>query len=135
MSLSTRFLNLSIKEQICLTLIFLTLFCLLVILLIGCTLIYEILKKDSETKTIYFYKKYKQYLESSFYFQSFHSMQYEEILLRIQKQIWKIQQSLQIYWDIEPLQNYGEYIIFMDKRKEINFDELDKKDSKENPYF
>ena len=70
MSLSSRFLNLSIKEQICISIILLTLFCILVILIVCCSLLYEILNKDYEQKKIYFYKKYKQYMESSFYYQS-----------------------------------------------------------------
>ena len=136
MSLSTRFLNLSMKEQICISIIVLTLFCILVILIVCCSLIYEILNKDYENKKAYFYKKYKQYIESAFYFQSFHMMQYEEILHRIQKQIWKVQQSSNIYTSLKPLQNYSDYIINMTNRKSYNFTELnEKRISRDTPYL
>ena len=135
MSLSTSFLNLSIKEQICITIIALTLFCILVILIVCCTLIYEILSKDFQIKKAYFYKKYKQYLESCFYFQSFHIMQYEEILHRIQKQIWKIQQSIDIFLNLMPLQNDAENIKYIENRNQLDFNQLDRMETKENPYF
>ena len=77
MSLASRFLNLSMKEQICITIIALTLFCIGVILIVCCSLIYEILDKDYEQKKLYFYKRYKEYIESVFYLQSFYLMQYE----------------------------------------------------------
>ena len=135
MSLSTSFLNLSIKEQICITIIALTLFCILVILIVYCTLIYEILSKDFQIKKAYFYKKYKQYLESCFYFQSFHIMQYEEILHRIQKQMWKIQQSIDIFLNLMPLQNDAENIKYIENRNQLDFNQLDRMETKENPYF
>jgi len=135
MSLSTSFLNLSIKEQICITIIALTLFCILVILIVCCTLIYEILSKDFQIKKAYFYKKYKQYLESCFYFQSFHIMQYEEILHRIQKQMWKIQQSIDIFLNLMPLQNDAENIKYIENRNQLDFNQLDRMETKENPYF
>ena len=135
MSLSTSFLNLSIKEQICITIIVLTFFCILVILIVCCTLIYEILSKDFQTKKAYFYKKYQQYLESAFYYQSFHAMQYEEILHRIQKQIWKIQQSIDVYLKLMPLQDDTEYVKYFENRSKIDFNALDRIESKENPFF
>ena len=97
MSLASRFLNLSMKEQICITIIALTLFCICVILIVCCSLIYEILDKDYEQKKLYFYKRYKEYIESVFYFQSFYLMQYEEIIHRMQKQTWRMEQSISIY--------------------------------------
>ena len=135
MSLSSRFLNLSIKEQICISIILLTLFCILVILIVCCSLLYEILNKDYEQKKIYFYKKYKQYMESSFYYQSYHLMQYEDILHQIQKQIWNVQQSVVIYNTSKPIQNFSDYIINMTNIASINFTQLDLKDSKENPFL
>ena len=135
MSLSSRFLNLSIKEQICISIILLTLFCILVILIVCCSLLYEILNKDYEQKKIYFYKKYKQYMESSFYYQSYHLMQYEDILHQIQKQIWNVQQSVVIYNTSKPIQNFSDYIINMTNISSINFTQLDLKDSKENPFL
>ena len=135
MSLSSRFLSLSMKQQICISIVVLTLFCLLVILIVCCSLLYEILHKDYEQKKLYFYNKYKKYVESAFYYQSFHVMQYEEILHRIQKQIWKLQKSIVVYQTIVPLQNYSDIIINMTNRKEYNFTELDLKESKDMPFF
>ena len=118
MSLSSCFLNLSMKQQIGITIIVLTLFSILVILAICCTLLYEILYQD--------YKNKKNY---------FHIMQYEEILHRIQKQILKVEQSPSIFTNFYPLQDYSDYIINMTHRDTYNFTELDEKESKENPYF
>ena len=129
MSLSSRFLNLSMKQQICISIIFLTIFSVLVILAICCTLLYEILYKDYEQKRLYFYNKYKKYIESAFYFQSFHIMQYEEILHRIQKQIWKSQESSIIYNTIRPLRSYSEYIERIDPNKSYTTTELKLKES------
>ena len=56
-------------------------------------------------------------------------MQYDEIIHRIQKQIWKVQQSINLYSSLMPLQNYGPYIINMTNRKNINFTQLDQNDS------
>ena len=63
MSLISWFLNLSMKEQICLAIISLTLFCILVILIVCCSLMYEILIKDYEQKKLYFYNRYKDNIE------------------------------------------------------------------------
>ena len=135
MSLATRFLNLSMKEQICITIIALTLFCIGVILIVCCSLIYEILDKDYEQKKLYFYKRYKEYIESTFYFQSFYMMQYEEIIHRMQKQIWRLQQSLSIYPNFKPIQYYGDYIINMTNESSYNFTELSSKNQKDTPFF
>ena len=88
MNLKAKFLTLSMKEQICITIFALYLFCILVLLSICCSLAYEILKEDFNQKKLYFYDKYKQYFESCFYFQNFCILQYEEILKRTQKQMW-----------------------------------------------
>ena len=138
MSLSSRFLNLSIKEQILITIIALTFFCILSILIICCSLIYEILKKDYEQKKIYFYKRYKEYIESSFYFQNFYLMQYEEIIHRMQKQSWRIQQSVSIYrssMPLQPLTDYLKYIKFMDDESLLNFTYSDLNNRNDSPYF
>ena len=71
MNLKAKFLTLSMKEQICITIFALYLFCILVLLSICCSLAYEILKEDFNQKKLYFYDKYKQYFESCFYFQNF----------------------------------------------------------------
>ena len=97
MSLQTSFLTLSIKEQICILIIFLTLFSIIVILCLCCSFSYEILKEDYNQKKLYFYDTYKKYIESCFYFQNFFLLQYEEVIKRMQKQIWKFHQSSKIY--------------------------------------
>jgi len=87
MCFKSKFLTLPIKNQICITIITLNIFCLLVILTICGSLAYEILKEDFKQKKLYFYEKYKEYIESCFYFQNFCLLQYEEIIKRIQMQI------------------------------------------------
>ena len=134
MSLSTRFLNLSMKEQICITIILLTLFCILVILIVCGSLMYEILNKDYEQKKIFIYDKYKKYLESVFYFQSFYIMEYEEIIHRMLKEFWRIRQSVTIYnKTLSPLQDYSDYIINM--TQEHNFTKLEENKRNDTPYF
>ena len=135
MSLASRFLNLSMKEQICITIIALTLFCIGVILIVCCSLIYEILDKDYEQKKLYFYKRYKEYIESTFYLQSFYMMQYEEIIHRIQKQTTRIRQSLVIYENHHPFQDYSNKIINMANKTKYNFTDLVLNNQKNNPYF
>ena len=88
MNLKAKFLTLSMKEQICITIIALDLFCILVLLSICGSLAYEILKEDFNQKKLYFYEKYKEYIESCFYFHNFCFLQYEEILKRTQRQMW-----------------------------------------------
>ena len=83
MSIKSRFLTLSMKEQICLVIIALTLFCILVVLGICCSLSYEFLKEDYKQKRLYFFNKYKEYIESTFYFKNFCLLQYEEIIRRV----------------------------------------------------
>ena len=97
MGLKSRFLTISIKEQICITIIFLNLFCILVILFICCSFTYEIIKEDYKQKKFYFYDKYKDYIESCFYFKNFCLLQYEEIIRRMQKQSWNYHRTIQIY--------------------------------------
>ena len=133
MSLATRLLNLSMKEQICIAIIGLTLFCIGVILIVCCSLMYEILNKDYQQKKLYFYKRYKEYMESAFYFQNFYLMQYEEIIHRIQKQLGKMEQATTIYFTYNPTRDYSDYFINIDNT--YNFTELDEKNEKETPYF
>ena len=54
MSLQTKFLTLSIKGQISITIIALTFFCIFVILGIYCTLFYECLEVDYKAKNYIF---------------------------------------------------------------------------------
>ena len=93
MNIKSGFLTLSMREQICLAIIFLTAFCICVTLCIFGSLSYEILKVDYNQKKLYFYDIYKEYIESSFYFQNFYLLEYEEIIKRIQKQIWVFYQT------------------------------------------
>ena len=97
MGLKSSFLTISIKEQICITIICLNLFCILVILSICCSFTYEIIKEDYKGKKYYFYDKYKDYIESCFYFKNFCLLQYEEIIRRMQKQSWNYHRTIQIY--------------------------------------
>ena len=136
MSLSSWFLNLSMKEQICLAIISLTLFCILVILIVCCSLMYEILIKDYEQKKLYFYNRYKDYIESTFYFQNFYMMQYEETIHHIQKQTWRLQQASYIYGYLLPLKNLIEYAPYIKNiTSESDFTQLDLNNKIESPYF
>jgi len=97
MSLQASFLTLSIKEQILILIIFLTLFSIIVILCLCCSFSYEILKEDYKQKKLYFFDTYKEYIESCFYLQNFLLLQYEEVIKRMQKQIWKFHKASKIY--------------------------------------
>ena len=97
MSIKSGFLTLSMREQICLTIILLSLFSILVILCIIGSLAYEILKQDYNQKKIFIYDRYKEYIESSLLLQNFNLLQYEEIMKRIQKQIWAFYEMSDIY--------------------------------------
>ena len=94
MSISNIFLSLSIKQQICITIISLNIFCILVILSICGSLAYEIIKEDIKQKKLYFYENYQDYIEGFFYFQNFYLLQYEEIIKRIHKQIWEYEKTI-----------------------------------------
>ena len=83
------FLTLSIKNQICITIISLNIFCILVIFTIYGSLAYEILREDFHQKKLYFYDRFKEYIESCFFYQNFCLLQYEEIIKRIQLQLWE----------------------------------------------
>ena len=111
MSLKSRFLTLSIKEQIYISIVLLTLFCILVVFSICCSLSYEFLKADYTQKRLYFFNKYKQYIESCYFFQNFCLLQYEETIKRMQKQAWKYHQSLEIYFNLTNFDNYSEAIM------------------------
>ena len=115
MSIKSGFLTLSMREQICLTIIFLSLFSILVILCIIGPLAYEILKQDYNQKKIFIYDRYKEYIESSFFLQNFNLLQYEEIMKRIQKQIWAFYEMSDLY---NISLNYKEQFLY---EKVINF--------------
>ena len=116
MSIKSQFLTLSMREQICLTIIFLSLFSILVIICIIGPLVYEILKQDYNQKKIFIYDRYKEFIESSFFFQNFNLLQYEEIMKRIQKQIWAFYEMADFY---NISLNYKNQFLF---EKVINFD-------------
>ena len=93
MSLKSKFLTLPLKEQINITIILLTLYSLLTILLLTCSFCYEILQEDFKRKKLYFYDRYKDYVESCFFFHNFIVLQYEEMIKRMQNQIFKYHQK------------------------------------------
>ena len=97
MSLKSKFLTLPIKNQICIAIIVLNLFCILVIVSIFGSLAYQILKEDFKQKRLYFYEKYKEYIEACFYLQNFYLLQYHELINRIQLQMREILQAVSIY--------------------------------------
>ena len=101
MSLQSKFLTLSIKRQICITIIILTIFSIFVILSLICAFSYEILKEDYKQKKLYFFNKYKEYVESCFYYQNFCLLQYEEIIKRMQSQICNFLQTSFTYLAFE----------------------------------
>ena len=59
MSLKSKFLTLPMKEQIYISIILLTSYSLLTILLLTCSFCYEILQEDFKRKKLYFYDRYK----------------------------------------------------------------------------
>ena len=89
MSLQSRFLVLSIKEQVCLIIFILTIFSALVIICLPCSFGYEILREDYKQKKKYFYNKYKEYIHSCFNYQGYNLLKYEEIIKRMLKQAFK----------------------------------------------
>ena len=89
MSLQSRFLVLSIKEQVCLIIFILTIFSALVIICLPCSFGYEILREDYKQKKKYFYNKYKEYIHSCFNYQEYNLLKYEEIIKRMLKQAFK----------------------------------------------
>ena len=89
MSILSCFLTLSIKEQLWITILILTIFSLLVILCLPCSFSYEILMEDYKRKKSIFYSRYKDYIESCFYFQTLNIYKYEEMVKRMTKQIFK----------------------------------------------
>ena len=89
MSLLSRFLTLTIREQVCLTITLLTIFSFLVILCLPCSFSYEILKEDYKQKKKFFYNEYKEYIEACFYYQGYNLLKYEEIIKRMLKEAYK----------------------------------------------
>ena len=71
MNLKAKFLTLSMKEQICITIFALYLFCILVLLSICCSLAYEILKEDFNQKNYIFMININNILKVVFIFKIF----------------------------------------------------------------
>lgn len=118
MNLKIWFLTLSIKKQIYITIIVLNIFCILVIIAIFGSLAYEILKEEYKQKKLYFYNKYEDYIESCFYFQNYYFLQYEEIIKKMQKQIWENHKSFIKY----PINS--NFIISSNIIENINYDPI-----------
>jgi len=97
MSFKSKFLSLPIKNKIYIAIIALNIFCISSIMSIFGSLAYQILKEDFKQKRLYFYEKYKEYIESCFYFQNFCLLQYEELIKRIQLQMREILEVVIIY--------------------------------------
>ena len=89
MSVPSSFLTLSIKEQLWITILILTVFSFLVILALPGSFSYEILMEDYKRKKKFFYNEYLEYIQASYNFQSFKILKYEEIVKRMAKQIYK----------------------------------------------
>ena len=132
MCFKSKFLTLPIKIQIFIAIVALNIFCLLVILSICGSLAYEIFKEDIKQKKLYFYEKYKEYIESCFYFQNFCLIQYEEIIKRIQAQM---RESLQV--SIIYKYDYNINLNIKNKLKVIEFDPRDdlEEEINENDYL
>ena len=99
MSIPSGFLTLSIKTQIWITILILTVFSFLVILVLPGSFSYEILMEDYKRKKKFFYNEYLEYIQATFNFQSFKILKYEEIIKRMAKQIYKysLRESLYEY--------------------------------------
>ena len=89
MSLTSGFLTLSIKSQLWITILILTVFSFLVILALPGSFSYEILMEDYKRKKKFFYNEYLEYIQATYNFQSFKILKYEEIIKRMAKQIYK----------------------------------------------
>ena len=97
MSVPSQFLTLSIKEQLFITILILTIFSVIVILCLPGSFSYEILMEDYKKKKKFFYKEYRDYIQACFYFQSFTMLKYEEIIKRMAKQMYKYSRSENIF--------------------------------------
>ena len=121
MSIKSKFLTLSMKEQICLTIIILTLFCLIVVLSICCSLSYEFLKEDYKNKRLYYFNKYKEYIESSFYFTNFCLAQYEEVIRRLLNQAYHFISVVNIF-NHTKFEDYSDKIKYYDDTLHYNIE-------------
>ena len=97
MSVPSSFLTLSIKEQLWITILILTIFSFIVILILPGSFSYEILMEDYKRKKKFFYNEYMEYIHACFYFHSFNILKYEELIKRMSKQIYKYSSRESIY--------------------------------------
>ena len=97
MSVPSSFLTLSIKEQLFITILLLTIFSIIVILCLPGSFSYEILMEDYKKKKRFFFKEYREYIQACFYFQSFTMLKYEEIIKRMAKQMYKYSRKENIF--------------------------------------
>ena len=126
MSLKSNYLTLSMREQICFAIVLLTVFSILVILSLSCTFCYEILKEDYKQKKLYFYDKFKEYIEVCFYFQNFCLLQYEEIIKRLQLQVFKFQRNSTLAYNFTTnfdISTAANYVQDFDPEKHKNISE------------
>ena len=103
MSVPSSFLTLSIKEQLWITILMLTIFSFLVILVLPGSFSYEILMEDYKRKKKFFYNEYMEYIHACFYFHNFNILKYEELVKRMAKQIYKYSTRESIY------ENYSDF--------------------------
>ena len=97
MSVPSSFLTLSIKEQLFITILLLTIFSVIVILCLPGSFSYEILMEDYKKKKKFFFREYREYIQACFYFQSFTMLKYEEIIKRMAKQMYKYSRKENIF--------------------------------------
>jgi len=97
MNIKSYFLNLSLKTQIITVIVVLTIYSVIVILSFSCSFFYEVMKKDYQNKKLYFYDRYKDFIESCFFYHNFYLMQYEEIIKRMQRQVYSYHQKARFY--------------------------------------
>ena len=122
MSVPSKFLTLSIKEQLWITILILTLFSALVILCLPGSFSYEILMEDYKRKKKFFYNEYMEYIQASFYFHSFNILKYEEIIKRMAKQIYKYNTKENIFNYNSVFENNDNLVqdLFNDNKNEDN---------------
>jgi len=97
MDIKSYFLHLSLKQQVIIVIIVLTIYSVFVIVSFSCSFFYEVIKKDYNNKKLYFYDRYKDFIESCFFYHNFYLMQYEEIIKRMQRQTYSYHQKARYY--------------------------------------
>ena len=129
MTLASSFLTLSIREQVCITIIVLTLFSIIVILCLPCSFSYEILREDYKKKKKFFYNEYKEYIEACFYYQGYNLLKYEELIKRMLKQADKYSQRESVFgFESDFKEEYSEQFPVRDWNYNSTKDDEDRKD-------